>query len=188
MQPTVSQPGAEARFRGHLRSRKGANSMCGIAGVIERGVRSAALLEGIARRMAAPLVHRGPDADGAWTDAAAGVGIGHRRLSIIDLSPAGAQPMVSASGRLAISYNGEIYNAAERFSGTFEEAADEFFGGYSRHVSADRLLNHPVLEHGSFAKDLIPPARPRLAALPERRYPASSGNDRRFRSARQTPG
>ncbi len=87
--------------------------MCGIAGVVERGVRSAALLEETARKMAAPLVHRGPDADGVWTDADAGVGIGHRRLSIIDLSPAGAQPMGSASGRLAISYNGEIYNAAE---------------------------------------------------------------------------
>ncbi len=87
--------------------------MCGIAGVMERGLRSAALLEETARKMAAPLVHRGPDADGVWTDADAGVGIGHRRLSIIDLSPAGAQPMVSASGRLAISYNGEIYNAAE---------------------------------------------------------------------------
>ena len=87
--------------------------MCSIAGVVERGVRSAALLEEIARKMAAPLVHRGPDADGVWTDADTGVGIGHRRLSIIDLSPAGAQPMVSASGRLAISYNGEIYNAAE---------------------------------------------------------------------------
>ena len=85
--------------------------MCGIAGVVERGVRSAALLEEIARKMAVPLAHRGPDADGVWTDADAGVG--HRRLSIIDLSPAGAQPMVSASGRLAISCNGEIYNAAE---------------------------------------------------------------------------
>ena len=153
--------------------------MCGIAGVMERGVRSAALLEGIARRMAAPLVHRGPDADGAWTDAAAGVGIGHRRLSIIDLSPAGAQPMVSASGRLAISYNGEIYNAAERFSGTFEEAADEFFGGYSRHVSADRLLNHPVLEHGSFAKDLIHrlvPVLPRFLRGGIRRLPGMTGD------------
>ena len=53
--------------------------MCGIAGVVERGVRSAALLEETARKMAAPLVHRGPDADGAWIDAEAGVGIGHRQ-------------------------------------------------------------------------------------------------------------
>lgn len=87
--------------------------MCGIAGVIERDRRPAAALEATAWKMVAPLVHRGPDAGGAWTDGDAGVGIGHRRLSIIDLSPAGAQPMVSACGRLVLSYNGEIYNAAE---------------------------------------------------------------------------
>ena len=87
--------------------------MCGIAGVLERGVRSARALEETARGMAAPLVHRGPDAGGVWTDADAGVGFGHRRLSVIDLSPAGAQPMVSACGRFVISYNGEAYNAAE---------------------------------------------------------------------------
>ena len=87
--------------------------MCGIAGTIERDLPSASTLEETARRMAAPLVHRGPDADGTWTDAEAGVGFGHRRLSIVDLSPAGAQPMVSASGRFVISYNGEIYNTHE---------------------------------------------------------------------------
>ena len=87
--------------------------MCGIAGAIERDIRSATALDDIAWRMVAPLIHRGPDAGGAWTDADAGVGIGHRRLSIIDLSPAGAQPMVSASGRFVVSYNGEIYNTAE---------------------------------------------------------------------------
>ena len=87
--------------------------MCGIAGTIEREVRSAAALEETARRMAVPLVHRGPDADGVWADADAGVGFGHRRLSIVDLSPAGEQPMVSASGRFAISYNGEVYNTDE---------------------------------------------------------------------------
>ena len=87
--------------------------MCGIAGAIERDVRAAPLLEDTAWKMVAPMVHRGPDADGVWTDAEAGVAIGHRRLSIIDLSPAGAQPMVSASGRYVLSYNGEIYNTAE---------------------------------------------------------------------------
>ncbi len=87
--------------------------MCGIAGSIERNLRAAPALEDMAWKMIVPLVHRGPDAGGVWLDAEAGVAIGHRRLSIIDLSPAGAQPMVSASRRYVLSYNGEIYNTAE---------------------------------------------------------------------------
>jgi asparagine synthase (glutamine-hydrolysing) len=65
---------------------------------------------GIATRMAETLTHRGPDAGGIWTHAAAGVGFGHRRLSIIELSEAGAQPMRSDCGRLTVTFNGEIYN------------------------------------------------------------------------------
>ena len=87
--------------------------MCGIAGAVERDIRTTQVLEDTAWKMVAPLAHRGPDAGGVWTDAEAGVAIGHRRLSIIDLSPAGAQPMASASGRYVLSYNGEIYNTAE---------------------------------------------------------------------------
>ena len=60
--------------------------------------------------MTAALRHRGPDAEGFWVDADAAVALGHRRLSIIDLSPLGAQPMRSASGRFIVSFNGEIYN------------------------------------------------------------------------------
>jgi asparagine synthase (glutamine-hydrolysing) len=63
--------------------------------------------------MADRLTHRGPDAGGAWADDAAGIALGHRRLSIIDLSAAGAQPMLSASGHSCLSYNGEIYNPEE---------------------------------------------------------------------------
>ncbi|MEP3640292.1 MAG: N-acetylglutaminylglutamine amidotransferase, partial [Paracoccaceae bacterium] len=59
------------------------------------------------------LSHRGPDDQGLWQDAAAGVLLGHQRLSIVDLSPAGAQPMRSHSGRYVIAYNGEIYNHAD---------------------------------------------------------------------------
>jgi asparagine synthase (glutamine-hydrolysing) len=81
----------------------------------------------IARRMADRMVHRGPDAGGTWEDAAAGIALGHRRLSIIDLSPAGAQPMASADGRWVIAFNGEIYNFLD-LRGELEERGATFRG------------------------------------------------------------
>jgi asparagine synthase (glutamine-hydrolysing) len=84
--------------------------MCGIAGLLRPGGADESLLSGITRRMSDTLAHRGPDASGIWTHAAAGVALGHRRLAIIELSEAGAQPMRSDCGRLAITFNGEIYN------------------------------------------------------------------------------
>jgi asparagine synthase (glutamine-hydrolysing) len=88
--------------------------MCGITGFLDRRRDARAdELATIAARMAGTLHHRGPDALTTWVDPAAGVALGHTRLSIVDLSPAGAQPMVSASGRYVLTYNGEVYNAAE---------------------------------------------------------------------------
>ena len=85
--------------------------MCGITGFLDTSrSKSSEQLTLIARRMATSLSHRGPDADGVWVDQNTGVAFGHRRLSIIDLSPMGAQPMHSASGRYVITFNGEIYN------------------------------------------------------------------------------
>ncbi|MCU1499115.1 MAG: asparagine synthase, glutamine-hydrolyzing [Acidimicrobiales bacterium] len=63
--------------------------------------------------MTVPASHRGPDADGCWSDAERGVALAHRRLAIVGLGEGGAQPMVSADGRWVLTYNGEIYNAAE---------------------------------------------------------------------------
>jgi asparagine synthase (glutamine-hydrolysing) len=84
--------------------------MCGIAGLLRPGGGDESMLTGYATRMADRLRHRGPDAGGVWTDAAAGVAFGHRRLSILDLSEAGAQPMRSECGRFTVTFNGEIYN------------------------------------------------------------------------------
>src|SRR5690606_19992800 len=63
--------------------------------------------------MAAPLSHRGPDDEGVWIDASNGVALAHRRLSILDLSPAGHQPMLSGCERYVLAFNGEIYNHRE---------------------------------------------------------------------------
>ena len=87
--------------------------MCGIAGVLSSTAKPREQLERDAVAMADSLAHRGPDDHGVWSDAEAGIALTHRRLSIVDLSPAGHQPMTSADGRFVITYNGEIYNFQE---------------------------------------------------------------------------
>jgi asparagine synthase (glutamine-hydrolysing) len=88
--------------------------MCGIAGFWNRKAHEGEQgLKALAQEMADSIHNRGPDAGASWADAGAGVAFGHRRLSIIDLSEAGAQPMNSSCGRFVICYNGEIYNTPE---------------------------------------------------------------------------
>jgi len=88
--------------------------MCGIAGLLApRANRSVDGTERLLARMTEPMTWRGPDDSGAWCDPGAGIGLGHRRLSVLDLSHHGAQPMHSADGRWVLTYNGEIYDHRE---------------------------------------------------------------------------
>src|SRR5262245_37165301 len=104
--------------------------MCGIAGLVDLSRRfGTAELHDVASRMANSLGHRGPDDQGVWIDGEAGVALGHTRLAIIDLSPAGAQQMVSSCGRYVVSYNGEVYNGDELRQEL--EAAGRKFRGHS---------------------------------------------------------
>ncbi len=86
--------------------------MCGIAGILNPGTKRDELERDVAA-MNDCLAHRGPDDHGVWCDESAGIALAHRRLSIVDLSPAGHQPMISADGRFVIIYNGEVYNHEE---------------------------------------------------------------------------
>ncbi|MBF9061017.1 asparagine synthase (glutamine-hydrolyzing) [Rhodobacterales bacterium HKCCSP123] len=86
--------------------------MCGIAGILATTAADR-VSEPILREMAAALRHRGPDAEGVWIPDGGRVGLGHRRLSILDLSEAGAQPMQSQDARFTLVFNGEIYNHLE---------------------------------------------------------------------------
>lgn len=81
--------------------------MCGIAGIWQTG---SSRLEADARRMGDALVHRGPDDSGLWIDPAHGIAFAHRRLSVLELTSAGHQPMASSCGRYVLIFNGEIYN------------------------------------------------------------------------------
>ena len=86
--------------------------MCGIAGIMGWGNLRRDDLPPLLSFMGESLVHRGPDSGGEWIDDALDIplGLSHRRLAILDLSPAGAQPMVSSSGQYVITFNGEVYN------------------------------------------------------------------------------
>jgi asparagine synthase (glutamine-hydrolysing) len=123
--------------------------VCGIAGLFDPLARPRdwpAILEAAART----LRHRGPDDEGCWWDPRDGIGLAHRRLSILDVSPTGSQPMTSRSGRLTIAYNGELYNHCDlraelqsrgrRFAGTSDtEVALEALDCWGLHDAIRRF-------------------------------------------------
>lgn len=109
--------------------------MCGIAGLFSADRPDLALLA----RMAGSIAHRGPDDQGIWADEDAGIGFAHRRLSILDLSPQGRQPMHSTNGRFVICFNGEIYNHAD-IRTEIEGLGRAPEGGWRGHSDTEILL------------------------------------------------
>lgn len=108
--------------------------MCGIVGYWSPKTGCSAE---VVREMARRIAHRGPDADGIWLDEGAGLALAHRRLSILDLSDAGAQPMVSVDGRLVLVFNGEIYNH-RALRAQLNDAG--WSGGWRGHSDTETLL------------------------------------------------
>ncbi|MFC5579850.1 asparagine synthase (glutamine-hydrolyzing) [Rhodanobacter terrae] len=105
--------------------------MCGLAGFWQlHGGAHGALLQQV-QAMSVQLTHRGPDDSGVWCDEAAGIALAQRRLSILDLSPAGHQPMHSACGRYVVVFNGEIYNHLDLRERLLAEGAAPAWRGHS---------------------------------------------------------
>ncbi len=152
--------------------------MCGFAGFIDlaRSTPEADLLAR-AEGMAAQLYRRGPDGDGVWADASAGLAMGHRRLAILDLSPAGHQPMVSADGRYVIAYNGEVYNFPElraeleaggvAFRGSCDtEVVVEAIAAWGLEAALGRMIGMFALALWDKAERILCLARDRLGIKP----------------------
>lgn len=108
--------------------------MCGIAGLIAAVRVEPSLIE----RMCDVIAHRGPDDHGHWIDRDSNVGLGHRRLSIVDLSPA-VEPMLLQDGRFVLTYNGEIYNHRD-VRVELETTGLVADGGWKGHSDTETLL------------------------------------------------
>jgi len=120
--------------------------MCGIAGFWRNASdRSIDWLEETASAMANTLVHRGPDDSGTWVDPEVGIAFSHRRLSIIDVSNTGHQPMISTDGRYVITYNGEVYNFQE-LRQQLEKRGHRFRGGSDTEVMLAAFVQWGVQE------------------------------------------
>jgi len=117
--------------------------MCGIAGLIS--LDGAPVSPVVLQRMTDAIAHRGPDGEGQWIEG--GVAIGHRRLAIIDLSPAGQQPMISSDHRYVLSYNGELYNFREL------KAELEALGYWFRSRTDSEVVLNALAEWGAKALD-----------------------------------
>ena len=117
--------------------------MCGIAGLIHRD--GEPVSPAVLQRMTDAVAHRGPDGEGQWIEG--GVALGHRRLAIIDLSPAGQQPMVSADHRFVLTYNGEMYNFREL------KAELEAAGYWFRSRTDSEVVMYALAEWGVAALD-----------------------------------
>lgn len=108
--------------------------MCGIVGYMGTATPAS---ERLVLEMAKRIAHRGPNGSGAWSDSEAGIALAHRRLAILDLSPAGHQPMVSADARYVLVFNGEIYNHRKIRA---EVEAAGWNGGWRGHSDTETLL------------------------------------------------
>ncbi|MDZ4307432.1 asparagine synthase (glutamine-hydrolyzing) [Allopontixanthobacter sp.] len=122
--------------------------MCGIAGIMSLGAASAEWPRQLAA-MTDAIRLRGPDGEGAWINADEGIALGHRRLSIIDTSNAGHQPMTAQSGRYVITYNGEIYNFGE-----LREALDAEHGHIHWRGHSDTEVLIEAISHWGVAHTL----------------------------------
>ena len=114
--------------------------MCGFAGFL--GAEAPDQPEAVLRAMADALRHRGPDDAGVWFDGQAGVGLAHRRLAIVDLTPAGHQPMRSPCGRFVLAYNGEIYNHLDLRAALAAEGGAFAWRGHSDTETLLAALRH----------------------------------------------
>jgi asparagine synthase (glutamine-hydrolysing) len=147
--------------------------MCGFAGLLDPDATLGA--DGLrhhALAMAATLAHRGPDDEGVWLDEAGTVALGHRRLAVLELSPLGAQPMVSRDGRWVLAYNGEIYNHAA-LGAALRDAGTTLRGGSDTEVLLETIASlglNPALERaeGMFAFALWDAERRELSLVRDR--------------------
>jgi asparagine synthase (glutamine-hydrolysing) len=152
--------------------------VCGLTGFLDsEASRSDDELRALLDPMTERLRHRGPDDEGAWTDAGAGVALGFRRLSIIDLSEHGHQPMTSQDGRLVLIFNGEIYNyrdlrselegLGDRFRGSSDtEVMLEAFGRWGFDETLQRLNGMFALALWDRRKQKLLLARDRMGEKP----------------------